>query len=644
MDSGRIPLIDQGQPRSSRACQACRTSKVRCRRPDENQSCSRCSEIGRPCVPREESNKRQKRVDSRYIDGVGARPDALNEVLQDRDTNASLSQATTSERTTTFGPPPAIILMDTNRPENSSSVISDEYFVAHIEQAIRDTIDEEKTSMIFGHFVENMLQHFPFVVFPPSTSAEVILQRTPILVLAILDAAGDGFYDTEVSRKLRRLLVKVYSTRLLETKLHSVSVLQALIITATWHKDLEAPEAGEQMDVFQISQSATNMATVLGMSNRTSSLEARRLWLACYYICSRYKLLKPLQNVASLVLQSPNVMRWTRYMDECLEVLSTSDTVLCAHVRLQHILEEFEAQLSTASSPTAIKVTCRVAKRQLAEWASVLNIWSGNCQHFILTELLSRRFVTLYVHELEMTTMPATNSALDPSSTKTTISAFNLRECVAAAHTSLDAFLSLDMSLIRALPTSHSVQVTHTAIMLVKLYFATTGLSNHEGPNLKADYYLERLVNKFSGWGTLWPAQKLSHTFWKLREMLQQRGNAEATTELAWLNTWTVEGILVIESVGPTSVTTDRPESNEAIPISRGLENAGGATLSTFDEESLAWSQAGIQSNVIQHTAHNTLPFASLDGTQLIDWFGTDLNTSTFDFDGNLQSLTQYFD
>jgi hypothetical protein len=281
-------LIDQDQPRSSRACQACRTSKVRCRRPDDNRSCSRCSEIGRPCVPREESNKRQKRVDSRYVDGVCARPNALIEVLQDRDTNASLTQATTSERTTTLGPQPATTLMDVNRPENSSSAISDEYFVAHIEQAIRDTIDEEKTTMIFGHFVENMLQHFPFVVFPPSTSTEIILQRTPIVLLAILDAAGDGFYDTGVSRRLRKLLLKVYSTRLLETNLRSVSVLQALVITATWHRDLEAPEAEERMDVFQISQAAANMATVLDMSNHTSSLEARRLWLACYYICSRY--------------------------------------------------------------------------------------------------------------------------------------------------------------------------------------------------------------------------------------------------------------------------------------------------------------------------------------------------------------------
>ena len=64
-------------------------------------------------------------------------------------------------------------------------------------------------------------------------------------------------------------------------------------------------------------------------------------------------------------------------MDECLDVLSVSDQVLCAHVRLQHILEEFEAQLSSTSSSTAVNITHRVAKRQLLEWAPVVRASNG---------------------------------------------------------------------------------------------------------------------------------------------------------------------------------------------------------------------------------------------------------------------------
>jgi hypothetical protein len=238
-------------------------------------------------VPREDSNKRQKQIHIRSVDGSETRLDALTRVSQNRDVNISPTRASTGEGTTTVGPGLATTLLDTNRPENSSSVLSNEYYVAHIGQSVRDIIDEETTSMIFVHFVDNMLQHLPFMTFSPPTTAEIILETAPILLLAILDAAGDGYYDTEVSRELRKLLTKVYSTCLLDTNSYSVSLLQALIITVTWHKDLENSQVGEQMDVFKLSHAAANMATVLGMGNRSASLEARRLWLVCYYICSR---------------------------------------------------------------------------------------------------------------------------------------------------------------------------------------------------------------------------------------------------------------------------------------------------------------------------------------------------------------------
>lgn len=290
MDSEQPASRDKTRARAERACQACRTSKVRCRKPDDDRPCLRCSQVGRRCVPREESNKRQKQIDSRSIDGIEARLDALAEVLQHRDANASSAQATTVEIMTTLDPQPAITSLGTSRTANPSLSHSNEYSTAHIEQLIRNTIDDETTSLIFSHFIENMLQHFPFMAFRPHATAESVLRTTPTLLLAILDAAGDGFYDTKVARYVRKLLVRVYSTCLLDTNLYRVSLLQALIISVVWHRDFDAPQAGEQMDVFQISHTTANMAMIMGMGkgNRYTSLEVRRLWLACYYLCSRY--------------------------------------------------------------------------------------------------------------------------------------------------------------------------------------------------------------------------------------------------------------------------------------------------------------------------------------------------------------------
>jgi hypothetical protein len=228
--------------------------------------------------------------------------------------------------------------------------------------------------------------------------------------------------------------------------------------------------------------------------------------------------------------------------------------------------------------------------------------------------------VLLYVHELRMAAVPTTDSSQEINGTAVTISMSGFIDCITAAHNSLDAFLSLELSVIRSLPTSYFVRITHTAILLVKLQFAATGLHTHGDSKIKADYYVGCLIKKFSGWDTLWPAQRLAHTLRRLRGMLQHRGNEGLASELAWLNVWTLE---------------------ETPSVVQGLENAGSAMLSTFDEELLAWSLSGTGTcNVI----HSAPPSTSLDATQLVDWFGTDLDTSTFDFDGNLQIMTQYFD
>jgi len=245
-----------------------------------------------------------------------------------------------------------------------------------------------------------------------------------------------------------------------------------------------------------------------------------------------------------------------------------------------------------------------------------------------------------------MTTTPAITSPPEDGRTSINISRSEFTENLTAAHILLDTFLSLDMSLIRALPTSYFVQLTHTAIVLVKLHFASRGLGNHEDLHPQADNYLGRLVKKFSGWGTLWSAQKLSHTLRRLHRMLRQCGNQEFASELSWLSVWTLAEPLSGDFAGRQDGTTNHPGTvREDIPISQGLDSTGRATLSAFDEELLAWSMPGTgQNNVTQITAENALPSASLDASQLIDWFGTDLSTSTFDFDGNLQSMVQLFD
>ncbi|THZ85232.1 hypothetical protein D6C88_05616, partial [Aureobasidium pullulans] len=269
--------------------------------------------------------------------------------------------------------------------------------------------------MVFDRFTTSMLPNFPFMVLPADHGIADVRKNNCPLFLAVLDAAGDGFWSTEMSRQLRKLLMQVYSTFLRETAVYSMSTLQALVISVIWYRGVEAEQIGEQMDVVQISNAAANMAISMGLGgvlkeyswsgfmpmqsssvcgpasdDQIATLEIRRVWLACDYVCSH----------TSMAMQTSNIMRWTRQMEECLEVLEShpaslaSDKILCSHIRLQHILEYVEGQLrSSILGPTAMKVTYRASRRQLADWASSIDIRNEPLQ-------LAHPFATLYLHEM----------------------------------------------------------------------------------------------------------------------------------------------------------------------------------------------------------------------------------------------------
>lgn len=248
-----------------------------------------------------------------------------------------------------------------------------------------------------------------------------------------------------------------------------------------------------------------------------------------------------------------------------------------------------------------------------------------------------------------MTTAPSADHILANGENAVIISSSEIFGCLTATHSLLDSFLSLDISLIRTLPTSYFVQLTDAALVLVKLHFAVTPLLNDADSaqklsDIKADAYLERLLTRFRGWGALWPAKRLVDTLKRLRDLLPQRGGQELASEMAWLNAWTLEDSSRLESLEQTEIVPELPGNSDIATIPQGLEIGERATLSTLDEDALSLCVSSTeQINNLQTITQPALPSASLDATELVDWFGTDLNASTFDFDGNLQSMIQFF-
>lgn len=279
------------------------------------------------------------------------------------------------------------------------------------------------------------------------------------------------------------------------------------------------------------------------------------------------------------------------------------------------------------------------------------------------------------MHEIAMYSAPGDHPPAIGSGNSANIDPAEFTDCLTAAHGLLDVFLSLDMSLIRALPTLYFVRLTYAVIVLVKLHFAAARLPDPRDAaqktlSLKVDDYLGRMLQKFSGWGTLWPAWRLTKRLRRVRELFRQNSNrGMMLPELAWLNIWVFKDSSVNESVGGTtapaeqtidpgltrgtqSIETFRQETFEAQPLKIAERPAPAAQMLPLPGGSdAAWDLLKMDpgDNAL-FPMQDTLPSMNLGDTSLWDtteldrWLETNMNTSTFDFDGDLQSTIQYID
>lgn len=240
-------------------------------------------------------------------------------------------------------------------------------------------------------------------------------------------------------------------------------------------------------------------------------------------------------------------------------------------------------------------------------------------------------------------------------------------ERVAAAHGLLDVFLSLNMSQIRTLPSLYFVRLTYAVVVLVKLHFAAARLSDatcatERIASLKVEHYLRRLLQQVSGWGTIWPAWRLTNSLRRIQDLLRQQSNKEITaSDLAWLDVWSLKDSSASDSVATAapSATDHAMEVELAKSTTQGIESMQKGSpeglmdnsmptpqmLQTPSTSDQAWEMPKLDFTEIMHSAmHDTLPSmdsgdaAHWNTIQMDQWLGTNTSASIFDFDGDLQS------
>jgi hypothetical protein len=177
---------------------------------------------------------------------------------------------------------------------------------------INSLISPDMASTIFNRYVTKLAPHLPAVVFPPGTTAEQVFKEKPILYVCILSAGSHGTLHPDISKRVAREAVGAIADCVVRNGAKSLELIQAMQVTALWYKP---PEKAEQTNFYQIIHMAAVMALDIGLGKRfnpskarrgfggpnanfapgphktlpqdSDTLEARRCWLGCYYLCAR---------------------------------------------------------------------------------------------------------------------------------------------------------------------------------------------------------------------------------------------------------------------------------------------------------------------------------------------------------------------
>ncbi|TDZ12967.1 Transcriptional regulator WAR1 [Colletotrichum spinosum] len=571
-------------PKRPRACEACRGLKVRCEPDvsEPDGPCKRCKKAGRNCVITMPTRKRQKKTDSRVAE-LEKKIDALTASLQARGTGTTPSDTPAEEsgfrtRWGEFGMARSwpgedggaapVQHVHKERFETSAAPVSAVAGAAaaaaagqkrkfgaevgdtaapseqipetrvpppiHMGSDYADVVERgilsaDKASDLFDRYCTHMAPHMPAVVFPPGTTGTELRKSKPLLFLAIMSASSSE--SPNVQRRLVKELMQIFAEKIIITGEKSLEIVQALQVAVIWYWP---PEHFEELKFYQLVHIGAVMALDVGLGRRSAgrkmqvpyqwrnhpfkrsppadptSVECRRAWLAAYFLAAN----------TSMALHRPNLVRWTGFMAESMEVLQNSpeaapsDKYFCHLVWTHRLAEEVGIQFSMDDpavvpniTDTRTQYSLRMLERDLEKYSS-----SVPKEEMQSTLRMSFHVLSLYMHEIALHTQlddirpPFDTATLkDGMLTNLTLTTSHinaLSACLSAIDGIFEAFLAMEVPSIRCLPVFNFVRVAYAVVVLIKMYFSATAPGSELGKvidkdNMKVEHYLDALLEKF---------------------------------------------------------------------------------------------------------------------------------------------------
>lgn len=233
-----------------------------------------------------------------------------------------------------------------------------------------DVVDRGIISMslageLFARYTERMMEHLPGVVFAPESTVSEVRKTKPILFLSIMAAAASEM--PVLQRQLNKELMQIIAEKVVVVGEKSLELVQTIQVATIWYWP---PEHFEELKFYSLVHMAAIMAIELGLGRKKQNragfrknmlpyswkdspwkkqppadptdIECRRAWLTCYFLATN----------TSMALHRPNLIRWTPFTQECIDILESSpeaaptDKYLCQLVWTHKLSEDVGVQFS----------------------------------------------------------------------------------------------------------------------------------------------------------------------------------------------------------------------------------------------------------------------------------------------------------
>lgn len=266
----------------------------------------------------------------------------------------------------------------------------------------------------------NLFNKYTLIDVPENLTVEVMRRENPLLfltIMAVTSVALKGHDHKRVCITIHNQAVDtlIYETTMLGRK--NLEILKCLILLNMWYN---TPETYQHQKNHLITHLCTTLAVDLGLggtpfeSQQSNSMkydrlirpdvlvnprtaECRKLWL-CVYISSVH---------VSMVIKRPIYLMWSRYTEECCEVLEQPDRSLmerrlAALARLNHLTEEITRVLQGMDSQAPPDLNDPLTQYIIKEFEIKLKALEDRADMGSQLFQTALHFVQIFLHEFAM--------------------------------------------------------------------------------------------------------------------------------------------------------------------------------------------------------------------------------------------------